>query len=216
MSAQGFFQFLLKGGPLVWPILFCSVAGLAILLERISYMHGVKKKDQWIMEKIGQGDSLFDLRELANMTGKKEKGPLGGMLGDLSKVDRGNRHLVEAVFDYHIDQQVASASRYLDTLALLSSISPLLGLLGTVTGLIKAFMVIEGSGGKVNAAMLAGGIWEAMLTTAIGLCVGIILVLGHKYLAYNIKKFEEELQRIAFQFFVDTCANGAKADRAVS
>ena len=70
-------------------------------------------------------------------------------------------------------EEVRDLSRYLQALATIGSIAPLLGLLGTVIGMIKAFMVIQQMGGKVNAVVLAGGIWEAMLTTALGLAVAL-------------------------------------------
>ena len=63
------------------------------------------------------------------------------------------------------------------TLAILGNTAPLLGLLGTIMGMIKAFMVIEAAGGKVDAQALAGGIWEAMLTTGVGLAVAIPVLL---------------------------------------
>lgn len=70
--------------------------------------------------------------------------------------------------------------RGLRTLGILGNTAPLLGLLGTITGLIKAFMVIEQAGGKVDSQALAGGIWEAMITTGFGLAVAIpILILLH-------------------------------------
>jgi biopolymer transport protein ExbB len=79
-------------------------------------------------------------------------------------------------------------------LATIGSIAPLLGLLGTVLGMIKAFMVIQQMGGKVNAAVLAGGIWEAMLTTALGLTVALPTMVAHSYLAARVDKYEAQLQ----------------------
>jgi len=70
----------------------------------------------------------------------------------------------------------------------------LLGLLGTVIGMIKAFMVIQEMGGKVNAAVLAGGIWEAMLTTALGLSVALPTMLAHSYLIARVDRYEARLQ----------------------
>jgi len=70
----------------------------------------------------------------------------------------------------------------------------LLGLLGTVLGMIKAFMVIQEMGGKVNAAVLAGGIWEAMLTTAMGLAVALPTMLAHSYLVSRVDRYEAQLQ----------------------
>ena len=82
----------------------------------------------------------------------------------------------------------------------MGNIAPLLGLLGTVIGMIKAFMVIQEMGGKVNAAVLAGGIWEAMLTTALGLSVALPTMVAHSYLLSRIDKYEARLQSGAVAF----------------
>jgi biopolymer transport protein ExbB len=85
-------------------------------------------------------------------------------------------------------------------LATLGNIAPLLGLLGTVIGMIKAFMVIQEMGGKVNASVLAGGIWEAMLTTAVGLAVALPAMLAHGYLSAQVDRYEARLQQGAVTF----------------
>ena len=78
-------------------------------------------------------------------------------------------------------KQIRLIEKGLSWLALIASIEPLLGLTGTVTGMIKAFIVIEKSA-SVNPSMLAGGIWEALITTAAGLLVAILIHIGHHYL----------------------------------
>ncbi len=75
----------------------------------------------------------------------------------------------------------------LGTIATLAAATPLVGFLGTVTGMIRAFMQIQQLGGNVNANVLAGGIWEALVTTAAGLAVGIIALVVHNYLAGRIR-----------------------------
>ena len=84
--------------------------------------------------------------------------------------------------------------RYLPSLHLISNVSPLLGLFGTVTGMIKAFQAIQNLGGKVNASVLAGGIWEAMLTTALGLGVAIPAMVAHNYLQGKVHKVVSEIK----------------------
>jgi biopolymer transport protein ExbB len=96
-------------------------------------------------------------------------------------------------------KQIRRIEKGLSWLALIASIEPLLGLTGTVTGMIKAFMVIEKSI-SVSPSMLAGGIWEALITTAAGLLVAIPIHLGHHYLenraddiAFLLKEITNEL-----------------------
>ena len=101
---------------------------------------------------------------------------------------------METVLVHATDEEVRGLSRYLQALATIGNIAPLLGLLGTVLGMIKAFMVIQQMGGKVNAAVLAGGIWEAMLTTALGLAVALPTIVAHSYLVARVDKYEAQLQ----------------------
>ena len=91
--------------------------------------------------------------------------------------------------------------RFLPTLALVANVAPLLGLMGTVTGMIKAFQAIQNLGGKVNASVLAGGIWEAMLTTAEGLAVAIPALVAHHMLQGKVHNLVADLQFEAGQLF---------------
>lgn len=81
-------------------------------------------------------------------------------------------------------------------IATLASVTPLLGFLGTVTGMIKAFMQIQQLGGNVNANVLAGGIWEALVTTAAGLAVGILALVIHNYLVGMIRTATQMIEQI--------------------
>ena len=107
---------------------------------------------------------------------------------------------LETVIVHATDEQVRGLSKYLQALATIGNIAPLLGLLGTVIGMIKAFMVIQEMGGKVNAAVLAGGIWEAMLTTALGLSVALPTIIAHSYLVSLVGNHEARLQSGAVTF----------------
>ncbi|NPA48612.1 MAG: MotA/TolQ/ExbB proton channel family protein [Thermodesulfobacteria bacterium] len=185
--------FLQKGGFLIWPLLFCSVLGLAIFLNRLVVLRNLKKEEalyHFPWKRLGPED----LSRLA-----AGDGILARMAREIAPVCCKDRAFLESLLGHLIDQQIAKVSRYLDHLATLASIAPLLGLLGTVTGLIKAFMVVERAGGKVNAAMLAGGIWEAMLTTAVGLAVAIPLIVGHRYLLSSLENYEESLELLALR-----------------
>ena len=116
------------------------------------------------------------------------------ILASALEVIDNDRETFETVVVHSTGEEVRELSRYLQALATIGSIAPLLGLLGTVIGMIKAFMVIQQMGGKVNAAVLAGGIWEAMLTTALGLAVALPTMVAHSYLVSRVDKYEARLQ----------------------
>ena len=187
------FDFLAKGGVLVGPILFCSVVALAIFLERLIRFARVRMRGYGLVENIarhmknGEDHQAYELAR-ANDT------PMARILAQAMEVKDQDRETLETVIVHSTDGEVRELSRYLQALATIGSIAPLLGLLGTVLGMMKAFMVIQEMGGKVNAAVLAGGIWEAMLTTALGLAVALPTMVAHSYLVSRVDKYEAQLQ----------------------
>ncbi len=201
MDATHIYDLLTKGGPLVWPIIGCSILGLAIFFERFYFISRLRRLDRYLLKILKDG-KIPRLGALAKQDSPQRNGPFANMFLDALKMDPRDKKGLETIFDYHIDATISMTSRGLDMLATLAAISPLLGLLGTVTGLIKAFMVIEKAGGQVNAHSLAGGIWEAMLTTAVGLSVAIPLMVFHKILTARISGLEDELHHTAFTYMI--------------
>ncbi|MCP4116256.1 MAG: MotA/TolQ/ExbB proton channel family protein [Desulfobacteraceae bacterium] len=192
-------EFLSKGGFLVAPILLCSVVALAIFLERIISFARMKSRGGNLAHSVADliaKDKSSEARELS----AKNDSPMGRMLTQAIEVKDRDRETLETVVVNAIEGEVRSLSAYLQTLATIGNIAPLLGLLGTVVGMIKAFMVIQQMGGKVNAAVLAGGIWEAMLTTALGLAVALPCMVAHSYLVARIDTYEARLQNGAVVF----------------
>lgn len=186
-------EFLSKGGILIGPILFCSVLALAIFLERLIRFAQVRLRGPELVDRVakyvreGNDSGALDLAMESNS-------PMGRVLTHALDVKDQDRETLETVIVHSTDEEVRELSRYLQALATIGSIAPLLGLLGTVLGMIKAFMVIQQMGGKVNAAVLAGGIWEAMLTTALGLAVALPTMVAHSYLVSRVDKYEAQLK----------------------
>jgi biopolymer transport protein ExbB len=193
------FDLLTKGGVLVIPILLCSVIALAIFVERLIRFSKIKSHGADLALKTVQMLKEGDEKQVQDML-IKSNSPMGRVLLQAVDVIDQDRETLETVISNSTDEEVRSLSRYVQALATMGNIAPLLGLLGTVFGMIKAFMVIQEMGGKVNAAVLAGGIWEAMLTTALGLGVALPTMVAHSYLFSRIDKYEAELQSGAVAF----------------
>lgn len=151
----------IKGGFLMYPILLCSIVGVAIWVNKFIQFKQILREmemppdDLW---KRGRAPAILTpiIEGLKNQSDDKEISLTG-------------------------TRQIRKIETGLSWLGLIATIAPLLGLTGTVTGMIKAFMVIEKSP-SVNPSMLAGGIWEALTTTAAGLLVAIPIHIGHHYL----------------------------------
>ncbi len=191
--------FLSKGGVLVIPILFCSVVAMAIFLERVIRFARMQKRGYGLETSVSE-KLKNKLDQEAYETAGSSDSPMGRMLVQAMEVKDQDRETLETVIVHATDEEVRGLSRYLQVLATIGNIAPILGLLGTVIGMIKAFMVIQEMGGKVNAAVLAGGIWEAMMTTALGLSVALPTMVAHSYLLSRVDKYEARLQNGAVTF----------------
>ncbi len=140
-------DFLAKGGILVVPILFCSVLALAIFLERLIRFSRIGVQRDGLVEnvsrhlKAGEEDKAIELA-------KGGDSPMARVLVNALDVKDGDRETLETVLVHTTEEEVRNFSRYLNVLATIGNITPLLGLLGTVLGMIKAFMVIQEMGGK--------------------------------------------------------------------
>jgi len=165
-------QFIWKGGALMAPLLLCSVIGTALILDR--FYHYVRagwkaRSFREEFERLIRDGRFHDAAALA----RRRPGPVAAVaLTALERIGEGRRRCEEAVLRVG-SVELGRLERYLPGLALLARITPLLGLLGTVTGMIRVFMSIEAAGGVTNVTLLAGGLWEAMLTTAAGLIVAV-------------------------------------------
>jgi len=192
-------EFIAKGGVLVIPILLCSVLVLAIFLERVIRFTLMRARGAGLAEKVISLLKSGDAPGAARMA-EQSNSPMGRVLRKAMDYRNQDREVLETVIIHATEEEVRGLSRYLQALATIGNIAPLLGLLGTVIGMIKAFMVIQEMGGKVNAAVLAGGIWEAMLTTALGLAVALPAMVIHSYLLARVERYEARLQDGAVTF----------------
>ena len=186
-------DFLAKGGILVVPILLCSMVALAIFMERLIHFSRVRIRGFGLVKNVAKHVRDGELDQAIELA-RGSKSPMARILASALEVIDNDRETFETVVVHSTGEEVRDLSRYLQALATIGSIAPLLGLLGTVVGMIKAFMVIQQMGGKVNAAVLAGGIWEAMLTTALGLAVALPAMVAHSYLVSRVDNYEAQLQ----------------------
>jgi len=203
MPYNEFFDLVDKGGLLVWPILLCSLIGMSIFIERLLFFRKIEKFSssndlQGIFQLLRAGRHEHALLEAQKQTNPFDAG--NRIVLEALGVENPDRETLEMVLVHGVDREVTTLSRHLNTLGVLASSAPLLGLLGTVMGMIKAFIVVQSMGGSVNASVLAGGIWEAMLTTAMGLLVAIPLLFFHNLLESKIRLLQSTLEEVAISF----------------
>lgn len=193
-----------KSGPVGYVILGCSVIAVFIVVERLLTFRKLRFRDPKILAKLHKL-AVQGAFAQAIAAAHDEVHPmvvvLAHTLARFKRFRRSTRNDLERTLSHAASREVRLLERYLPSLHLISHVAPLLGLLGTVTGMIKAFQVIESQGGTVNAALLAGGIWEAMLTTVFGLAVAIPATVAHNLLQGRILNLAAEIKEQAGLLF---------------
>lgn len=187
------FQILVKGGILMIPILLCSIVAIAILVERLATLRKMRINTRTFVLQI-KNYMLQKRVEDAVMLCRNTPGPIAAIMkAGLLKQNRPRQEIKEAV-EAAGKMQIFHLEKYLGILGTIAAIVPLMGFLGTVTGMIRAFMEIQERGGNVDAGVLAGGIWEALITTAAGLTVGIPALLFYNWIQAKVERLVFEME----------------------
>jgi biopolymer transport protein ExbB len=207
------FNFIIKGGPIMWPIILGSIFGLAIVIERFWVFRGVKLDTFDFIQAVFKNIKEDKIKEALTLCEKNIENPLGAIF----KVGIERRGLplerLEKVLEQVGNNQIQKLEKFLGALVSIIGIEPLLGFLGTITGLIRAFMSWERAGANVTVSILAGGIYEAMITTAAGLIVAIPLYLSYNYFISRIKVISNELSNHCIQL-LEVIAETKEGNRA--
>lgn len=185
------------GGPFMWPIVLASIGAAAIILERLWTLQEKRVLPRDLTQRVWQLVEANQVNEKV-IAALEQNSPLGKVLAaGLANRHRSREIMMERLEDAgrHV---VHDLERFLNTLGTIASISPLLGLLGTVTGIIKAFNALE-AGAAGDPRMLSGGIAEALIATAAGLCVAIPALIGYRYLRGRVEGFVIEMEKDAIK-----------------
>lgn len=189
-----FLKIMSEGGPVMWLILVCSVVAVFIFIEKLFYFHRVQ---------INAGDLV---RGLANVLKRNSiveaislcddtPGPAAHVLrAAILSFEQGDEDLRQSVEDAALGEIPRLEAR-MKILATIAYITPLLGLLGTVLGMIEVFHTITALGAMVNAKELADGIGMALFTTAAGLCVAIPCFIAYNYLVSRIESLTLDMEK---------------------
>lgn len=186
----------MRGGVVMWPILLCSVVALYIIVERWLTFRNAKPPGGAFQLKLRKVLESRDVR-LAQELCIQDRSPVGRIVGaGLEKVHHGPMRVRQAMEDQG-KEEFTYLERHLGMLASIAGIAPMLGFLGTVTGLISAFQSVATAVGQPSPADLADGIWEALITTVFGLVVGIPAAAAYNYLVNQVHAITGSFERIA-------------------
>lgn len=185
-------QYFNKGGPIMWPLLAVSIIVIGMVIERVLYYYRVSINTPEFLKKIRTLLEAKRIKEAITLC-ENYKGPIASILkSGLLKAGR-SREEIETAIAASGGIEMSRLERGLTGLATCSSLAPLLGFLGTVTGMIRSFEAIAAHGMN-NPALVASGISEALITTAAGLMIGIPAMAFYNYFTSKVSKLVVEME----------------------
>lgn len=196
------FELLTKGGWLMLPIVACSIAGLAFFLERLWSLQRNKILPPRFLEVVSRllQEGRF---ERAEALCHENDSPVAIVLGAGIRYAGRDRDLIKEVMEEVGRREVFFMERFTNALGSIATIAPLLGLLGTVVGMIRMFqrvvLAADSGAAMVDVGLLATGIWQALMTTAAGLAVAIPTYLGYRYVLSRIDRYAVEIEDIGLK-----------------
>lgn len=205
MFANIAYEFFLKGGPVMWPMLFCALAAIAVLGERTYWwLRETRQRDPRKVEQVLTALEKSDI-QAAKSIASGSKDPVLRMIND--SLDHPHTSLPIAL-QMSAGIELERAGRFLNVMDTLVTLAPLLGLLGTVTGLMRAFLKVGTA--ELSVTAVTGGIGEALIATACGLGIAIISLLPLNYFSGKLARLQFELETAASS--VEVLANSGKLD----
>ncbi|MCC6798371.1 MAG: MotA/TolQ/ExbB proton channel family protein [Candidatus Hydrogenedentes bacterium] len=186
-------EFIRLGGILMWPIMACSVIALAVTLERLWRLRRAQTSMRDFMDAMRSILRQRRMQEALTLCDETDTPVARVVKAGVLKHDRPKADIREAMQDAG-RLEVPRLERYLGALATCTSVAPLLGLLGTVIGMIKCLAVVMHKGGQVIPGDLAEGIGNALITTAAGLSVAIPSLIAYNYLVSRVDNLVLEME----------------------
>lgn len=188
-------EIVIAGGWVMVPIILCSVMAAAIIIERLWTLHPRRVVPRDLSRQVWDWVSSNQLNH-QHIQELRVNSPLGQILAAGLASRHQDRATMKEVIEDAGRHVVHELERYLNTLGTIAAISPLLGLLGTVTGMIRTFSALT-SGAAGDPAALAGGISEALITTEAGLMVAIPALIGYRYLRGRVEALVVQMEKEA-------------------
>jgi len=191
-------EILQKGGPLMWIILLCSVVALGVFFERLLYLH---KASIRVGELLGGLSLLIRTGRIDEALGEcsATSGPVARILQAALLRPGEERVVLQSITADAALLEIPKLERNLPILATLAYTTPMVGLLGTILGLLDAFLVVSGNGGYATSAELSHSVYESLLNATAGLAVAIPAYLGHSYLTSLVNDIIHDMERAGIE-----------------
>ena len=199
-------ELMVKGGWIMWPILICSIGAAVLFLERVFHLHRAQIKPDDFLNGIYTVVNRGNTAEAVSIC-DQTPGPVAHIVRTaLLQSDESPEQLKQTISKAGLSE-IPRLEKNLGGVLTIAQISPLLGLLGTVIGLIRVFIVMEQTAPLAEIGGISAGIWQALVTTAAGLCVSIPAFAGYNFLLSRVDAITLDMELAAeeiYQFLVHT------------
>lgn len=193
------FDMAVKGGWIMIVLAVLSVIAFYILFERMAVIRSANKDDPLFMQRIKDYIHSGEIRAAINYC-RVVNSPSSRMIEKgISRMGRPAND-IQNVIENIGNLEVAKLEKGMSVMATIAGASPMLGFLGTVTGMVKAFYTMANAGNNISISLLSGGIYEAMITTVGGLIVGIIAMFAYNYLVMRIDRVVNKMEASTMDF----------------
>ena len=192
-------QLIIQGGPLMWPILLCSLSGLAIFVQKLFYFSSISVDVIGIKARVFELVKQNKLRDAIVLCEQSSSPVAKIMKAGIVQYGSSRDEIKEAMEDTSL-YEIPKMEKNLSALSTIAHIAPLLGLLGTMVGMTASFHAIQlrsASMNPITSSDVAGGIWQALLTTIFGLFVAIPTLLAFNYCVSRVNRFVVDMERAA-------------------
>ena len=190
------FEFFTKGGPVMYPLLLCSVISLTVIIERFIFWIGVgMRKNQELVDEVLELCRKGDWESIRI----KAKGTKNYVIRVLISGILHREYSLSKAMESAAADEITRMGRFMGVLDTMITVAPLLGILGTVLGIIESFSMLD-SFGIENPQAVTGGIAQALITTATGLTIAIITVFPYNYFNSRIEKAAKIIEKYATSF----------------
>lgn len=192
---------MLRGGILMYVLLLLSIAVIAIVIEKYRQIFRVLKSNKKLLKHLEPYNDPSSLRKALSEVDSDS--PMAVMLDKLINAKTDDSELITQSMETAAQSELHKLEKGMGWLSTFAAIAPLIGFLGTVIGMVRVFMSIQiHSSGGVDISLLAGGIWEALLTTIGGLIVGIVAIIFYNDIVQNLENIVKTMQESGVEYTI--------------
>ena len=193
-------ELMVKGGWIMWPLMACSAGAASLFLERVFHLHRSQIKSDDFLSGIYTIVNRGNIAEAVSIC-DQTPGPVAHIVRTaLLHTNEQPAELKQTISRAGLSE-IPRLEKNLGGLLTIAQITPLLGLLGTIIGLVRIFMVMEQNAPLVEIGNLSSGIWQALLTSAVGLCISIPSFAGYNFLLSRVERITLNMEFAAEEIF---------------